>query len=247
MVSVWLDYAALAYFFLIWIGYGRYAKWRAKKGDRLSLSRALRNHREAWAQRLLQREIRMTDASLMANQERVVGFFASTTLLLMAAVLTAITRVGELSALTSHLPYVGHQSGAQIELKLMLLLLILVYAFFKVTWALRQYGFASVLIGSAPMPSEELTIDQRRAFVANFARLIDAAGHDNNSCLRAYYFATGVVVWLAGTIPFLLATTIIALILANREFRSGPVMGIGASLIAPQDLDDSATSPATSE
>ena len=229
------DLIALAYFLLLWAGYGHYAKRRANSGRQLSLSRALRRHREAWAERLLQRDMRMTDASLLANQERVVGFFASTTLLLMAAVLTAITTSARIAELSSHIPFTEDQSTEQIEAKLALLLLILIYAFFKVTWSLRQYGFAAVVMGGAPNPSEALSIEQRQMFVDNLAKLMDSAGHDNNSCLRAYYFALSVVCWLSGTIPFLAAATITVFVLYNREFGSSAVISIQHSFITPDD------------
>lgn len=228
-----IELLALAYFFLLWLGYARYAKYRAKKIEQASLSRALRSHREAWARRLLNREMRMTDASLLANQERVVGFFASTTLLLMAAVLTALTTSEKIAELTSHIPFTVHQSTGQIEAKLALLLLILIYAFFKVTWSLRQYGFAAVVIGGAPDPSEQLTPEQCTTFAKNLAKIMDSAGHDNNSCLRAYYFSLSVVCWLSGTLPFLVAATLTVFVLYNREFRSGAVLGIERAYIAP--------------
>lgn len=221
-----VDFLALAYFLLLWLGYGHYAKRRAKTRDTASLSRSLRLHREAWAARLLQRDMRMTDASLLANQERVVGFFASTTLLLMAAVLTALTSSNEIAELSSHIPFTEHQSSGQIEAKLALLLLILIYAFFKVTWSLRQYGFAAVVMGGAPNPGEQLGPEERLVFVENLAKIMDCAGHDNNSCLRAYYFALSVVCWLSGTLPFLIATTITVFVLYNREFRSRAVLSI---------------------
>ena len=229
-----LEWAALAYLALLWVGYDRYARHRAcREDDKPSLSRSLRQHREAWAKRLLEREMRMTDAGLLASQERVVGFFASTTLILLAAVLTALTTSGQLAELTSHIPFTQGQSAAQIEAKLALLLLILIYAFFKVTWSLRQYGFAAVVMGSAPQPTEELTQEQVHAFVKNLAKLMDSAGHDNNSCLRAYYFALSVVCWLAGTVPFIVAATVIIFVLYNREFGSSAVRGIQGAYIDP--------------
>jgi uncharacterized membrane protein len=228
-----IESLALGYFLLLWGGYARYAKYRAKNTDKPSLSRSLRQHRAAWAARLLQRDMRVTDASLLANQERVVGFFASTTLILLAAVMTAITTSEQLAEITSHIPFTERQSTEQIEAKLALLLLTLIYAFFKVTWSLRQYGFASVVMGSAPQPDEMITPLQRQMFVENLAKLMDCAGHDNNSCLRAYYFSLAVVCWLAGTLPFLVVTTIIALVLYNREFGSSAVRSIERSYIEP--------------
>ncbi len=171
-----IELVALAYFLLLWIGYARYAKYRAKKGVKLSLSRSLRNHREAWARRLLDREMRMTDASLLASQERVVGFFASTTLLLMAGVLTALTTSEKIAEITSHIPFAEPQSNDQIEAKLALLLVILIYAFFKVTWSLRQYGFAAVVMGAAPDTGEALTSQECQTFACNLAKLMDSAG-----------------------------------------------------------------------
>ena len=62
---------------------------------------------------------------------------------------------------------------------------------------------------------------------------MDSAGHDNNSCLRAYYFALSVVCWLGGTIPFLVAATPTVFVLYNREFGSSAVRGIEGSYITP--------------
>jgi len=226
-----IEITALAYYLLLWGGYARYAKYRAKKGKLSSLSRSLRNHREAWARRLLDREMRMTDAALLASQERVVGFFASTTLLLMAAVLTALTTSDQIAELTSHIPFAEPQANGQIEAKLALMLLILIYAFFKVTWSLRQYGFAAVVMAGAPDFSEELTQQQRDTFSCNLAKLMDSAGHDNNSGLRAYYFCLSVMCWLWGTIPFLVATTITVYVLYSREFKANNVLTIDGAFV----------------
>lgn len=225
------DGAALVYFLLVWWGYGFFAKRRARLGDKLSLSRAMRNHRDLWAERMLYRENRISDASLLANQERVVGFFASTTLILLAAVLTALSRAGELAELTRQVPLTGGLSEGEMEFKLLILLLILVYAFFKITWSLRQYGFASVLAGSAPMPDEDISPGDRRRFAEHLGRLMDLAGHDNNGCLRAYYFGLAVVFWLAGNVAFVVATTVVALTLAEREFTSDAVACIRDSYV----------------
>ena len=65
----------LAYFVVIWVGYGLYAKSRAKGSAKATLSRAMRRHRDLWAERMLYRDNRIGDAALLANQERVVGFF----------------------------------------------------------------------------------------------------------------------------------------------------------------------------
>ena len=230
-----LELLALAYFVLVWGGYAYYAKYRARNSTQPSLSRCLRQHREAWAARILDREMRMTDASLLANQERVVGFFASTTLLLLAAVMTALATSAQIAEITSHIPFSTRQSPAQVEAKFAVLMLVLTFAFFKVTWSLRQYGFIAVIIGGAPGPEEAISADQSRRFACNLARLMDSAGHNNNSGLRAYYFALSLVCWLTGTPLFVLATTATVAVLYNREFVSSTVLAIEQSCIPPQD------------
>lgn len=65
------------------------------------------------------------------------------------------------------------------------------------------------------------------------AKIMDSAGHDNNSCLRAYYFALSVVCWLSGVVPFLIASTLTVLVLYNREFKSSAVLGIQGTIIPP--------------
>lgn len=218
----------LAYFVVIWVGYGLYAKSRAKGSAKATLSRAMRRHRDLWAERMLYRDNRIGDAALLANQERVVGFFASTTLLLLAAVLTALSRASELAEITQSIPFISN-SVAELEFKFLVLALILIYAFFKVTWSLRQYGFVSVMVGSAPMPEEDLSPEDRKRFALQLGRLMDLAGHDNNSCLRAYYFGLAVMCWVGGNVAFVVATSLIALVLAEREFASGAVSCIRES------------------
>lgn len=234
-----LEVIALLYFIVVWVSYARYAKWRAKTLHKSSLSRSLCKHRQLWAKRLLMRDLRMTDAALLANQERVVGFFASTTLIILAAILTAMANSDRIAEITSHIPLSEFQTTRQVEAKLALLLVIQIYAFFKVTWSLRQYSFAAVLMGSAPDPHEHFDPSMREQVAASIAKLIDAAGHDNNSCLRAYYFGLAVVCWLYGTVFFVAATTITVFVLSRREFKSAAMMKIEQALAPAEEFVES--------
>jgi len=233
------ELAAVVYFFAVWWGYGYYAKKRACTHGQLSLSREMKSQRKLWSSRMLRRDMRMTDAALLANQERIVGFFASTTLIILAAILTAISNAAQIARLVQQVPYIGGGDEATLVLKLLVLLLIMVYAFFKVTWSLRQYGFASALMGSAPTPEEEVSEEDRARFAENLARLMDRAGHDNNGCLRAYYFAFAIVFWVLGNIAFVIATSVIVLILADREFRSAAVVCIRDAQVPLENAGDS--------
>lgn len=180
---------------------------------------------------MLNHENRIADATVLSNLERVVGFFASTTLLIIAGVLTAIsTTDGALSVLAS-LPWSTPVTAAALQFKLLVMVLVFVYAFFKFTWSIRQYNFCSVLIGSAPYRNQvDIAEDALKVFSTRAAKLIDMAGHDFNFGLRAYYFALALIVWMINLWAFLIATLWVVLVLYRREFRSRALRTLRESL-----------------
>jgi uncharacterized membrane protein len=219
----WLDMAAFGYMTLVWAIYAQYAKIRAKRGDKQSLSHSMRLHRVKWVKQMLERDVRVTDAALLASQERVVGFFSSATLLLLAAVFTAVSSSAQIADLTGELPLSVIQTTTQIQTKFILIAVMLIYAFFMITWSLRQYGFVAVLMGAAPMPGDEISEPERVRFIEHMARLMDGAGHDNNAGLRAYYFCLAMIFCILNPYVYIAATTLIVLVLAHREFKSKTV------------------------
>src|SRR5690606_40059713 len=111
-------------------------------------------HRINWMRRLLQREMRVGDAALLANIERNVNFFASSCVLILAALVTALTAVAQLEGMLSSISFAISSSVLELELKVMTLIVIFIYAFFTFTWSMRQFGFASVLVRSEEHTSE---------------------------------------------------------------------------------------------
>ena len=226
----WLDLASFVYMLAIWLCYSQYAKRRAKRGDKQSLSHSMQLHRIRWVTQLLNRDMRVTDSALLASQERVVGFFASTTLLLLAAVFTAISASAQIAQLTGELPLSEVQSTTQIQTKFILIAVLLIYAFFQITWSLRQYGFVAVLMGAAPMPEDQTDEIEKQNYIREMARLMDMAGHDNNAGLRAYYFCLAMLFWMLNPFVYMGAATLIVVVLAQREFKSKTVRTLEAAL-----------------
>ena len=190
----------------------------------------MRLHRESWVRRMLERDVRVTDASLLASQERVVGFFASTTLILLAAVFTAMSASNMIAEIANQLPTTLVQTPEQVKVKLLTIAIVLVYAFFMITWSLRQYGFAAVMMGSAPTPNETIDVEKKERFIQSMARLMDVAGHDNNKGLRAYYFCLAMVFWFIHPYFYMLMSTVTIAILAQREFHSKAVQSLESAL-----------------
>jgi uncharacterized membrane protein len=222
VLPVWLnnplwDYVAVLFFLLLWIGYSVFSKRMATKTH--CLASILHVHRVWWMQRMLKREVRVADAALLANLERNVSFFASTTMLIIAAVLTALTSNYDFALFDS-----GAMGSQNSKLKLFMLLGIMVYAFFSFTWSLRQFGFASVLMGAAPDVSQtDITGKQRKEYAYSTAQVMDQASHAFNHGLRAYYYMLASITWFIHPLAFMVATTWVVVVLYRREFRSKPV------------------------
>ena len=225
-----IDLTALLYMFFLWTCYAIYAKRRARQERFSSLSHSMRILRERWVRQMLCREMRVTDASLLASQERVVDFFASATMIILAAVFTALSASSQIADITNHLPLAQQQSPSQVQLKLLVIALVLIYAFFMITWSLRQYGFAAVMMGSAPTPNETIEETDKERFIGAMARLMDTAGHDNNKGLRAYYFCLAMVFWLIHPYLYMLISSVTVLVLAQREFNSKAVKSLESAI-----------------
>lgn len=222
-----LDWLALAWFLLCALGYGEYASRRA--GSRPCLANTLSRYRTEWMRRMLRRNTRIADATILGNLERNGGFFASSSLLIMAGILTALGYTAQAMEVFREIPLAAQPTRLLWELKLVVLLLVFIYSFFKFTWSMRQYNFASVLLGGAPMPDEDsITPATREAFANNSARVCDSAGDAFNLGLRAYYYAMAVLTWFLHPVLFLVASALVVFVLYRREFRSNTLKTLRA-------------------
>jgi uncharacterized membrane protein len=218
-----LNIVAITWFCFAWLGYASFAKYKAKQG--VNLSSVLNRQRRNWMEQILERETRITDAALVANLERNTSFLASTSILILAGLLTALGIADSIDSILQSLPFytVKEASVFWVHVKLLCLILIYVYAFFALTWSMRQYGFASVMIGSAPtVTAANNHLALKKKYIYTSAKVIDMAGHAYNYGLRAYYFSLSILPWFISPWLFILSTTLVVLVLYLREFTSRP-------------------------
>ena len=78
------DRAALGWFLLAWLGYGPLIQHLRSPG---SITARLRGIRRAWMRAMLDRDNRITDASLIGHPMHSATFFASTTMIALVALL----------------------------------------------------------------------------------------------------------------------------------------------------------------
>ena len=216
---------SLVWFLFCWVAYSLFAKSMAKKVA--SLSSVLHVHRINWMRRLLQREIRVGDAALLANLERNVTFFASSCVLILAGLLAALTALDKLQYVLAEITFATPDSILSIELKMVTLIFVFIYAFFTFTWSMRQFGFASVLVGAAPLPDDDtVTANEKRSFAIYGAKIIDQASHSYNYGLRAFYFSLALLTWFISPWVFMVAAGGVVGVLYEREFLSNSLQAM---------------------
>jgi uncharacterized membrane protein len=210
---------AVVWFVLCWVGYTRYASWRAR--DTACLASVLHLYRQDWMRRMLLRDNRIADANVIGNLERNAGFFASSTLIILAGILTALGASERAVSLLADLPFAQPVSRGRSEIKLLALAVVFVYAFFTFSWCMRQYNFAAVLVASAPMAGERNVSDlERKSFAERAARVVSMAANQFNFGLRAYYFGMATLAWFIHPWFFMGVTAGVVVILYRREFHS---------------------------
>src|SRR5690606_35518120 len=78
------DWIALFVFVVAWLGYRPLIRLVARRSGSLNMD--MLSVRDAWMRAMTHREMRLIDSQLMGHSINSVSFFASTTLLLIAAV-----------------------------------------------------------------------------------------------------------------------------------------------------------------
>jgi uncharacterized membrane protein len=215
----WTDWVAIAAFFPAWFGYALFARHRV--GHQPSILATTNRVRRQWMLQTTYRDVRVVDGVVIQNLSTSPSFFASTTILIIGGLLAVLGTADKASELVRELPFAARTSALVFDLKLLLLLGIFVYAFFRFTWSMRQYTFGALLIAAAPEASrfsdEGLS---REAFADKAGRVVGMAAETFNDGLRAYYFSFAVMGWFFSPYVFLVATVGVVWILYQREFRS---------------------------
>jgi uncharacterized membrane protein len=213
------DWLALAWFFAAWIGYAWWAKRRAETVG--SLLATTNRYRRLWMLQTTHRENRVVDGVVVQNLSTSPSFFASTTILIIGGLLAVIGTSERATELVREIPFAARTPLIVVELKLLLLTGIFVYAFFRFTWSMRQYTFGALLIASMPDYAVFARGEARREdFAERAGRIVGLAAETFNDGLRAYYMAFAALLWFVSSLAFALGTAGIVFVLYRREFHS---------------------------
>jgi uncharacterized membrane protein len=212
----WMDAVALLLLVTLWCGYQWYADYSASAHPRLS--REMERYTREWLARMVERDNRMVDVNILRNLTRSSQFFASTTMLILGALVALMGYAEKAASVVAELPFTQQATERMWELKILVLLLIFVYAFFKFSWSIRQFGFGSVLVGATGKPTA--TPEQYAVHIDRTASIVGFANRNFNHGLRAYYFGVATLSWFLHPVLMIAMTLGVIYVLYQREFRS---------------------------
>ena len=216
-----LDYAALGWFLLCWASYTWLADYSRLRNS--SISAAMARHRHRWMREMLARDLRMVDTQILGNLITGIGFFSSTSILMIGGLFAFLGAAEQAVGALSLIPFVAQTGALEWEIKVLLLIAIFVYAFFKFAWSFRLANFCSILVGAAPhRPASEA---EAEAVARRAAELSIQVSHQFNRGLRAFFFALAAFTWFLHPVALAVSTVGVVLLMRHREFGS-PALAI---------------------
>jgi uncharacterized membrane protein len=212
-----LDYAALGFFLVAWVGY--HAALELTSAGRKSLNKVMNQYRYQWMEQMVVRENRIVDTTIMASLMNGTAFFASTSLIAVGGVLALLQSTDSVLPVFADLPFGEPPTRLAWDVKVVGLAIIFVYAFFKFAWSYRLFNYMAIIVGAVPVLSE--TNREEALVVARQAAAMNAvAGKHFNRGQRAFFFSLAYLGWFVSAYLFIGATAGVLLVMWRRQFLS---------------------------
>lgn len=211
------DYLAIAFFSASWIIYD-FAIERGFQG-KPGLNHIMDGYRRSWMSEMAQRDQRMVDSGIMATLQSGTAFFASTSLIALGGVATLLRTTDDVLRIFSEISIGLVPDRGVFETKVIGLIVILGYAFFKFAWAYRLFNYTAILIGATPSRTSP-DAEARDLAVSRAAAMNVAAGAQFTLGQRAFFFAVGYIGWFLGPWALFASTGAVLLVMGKRQFGS---------------------------
>lgn len=222
-----IDWLAVGWMFGAWAAYALFASRFSAR--RASLIDVTNRFRRTWMMEATRREPRMLDGLITQSQSASPSFFASTSILIIGGLFAMLGTSDKATDLVREIPFVQQTSLQVFEFKLIVLIAIFVFAFFRFSWSLRQYVIVGVIIGAMPH-ADEFAAGRcdREQYAERAGMLLGLAADTFNDGLRAYYFSFAALGWFFSAQVFMIATLCVIAILYWREFHSDVLRVLGS-------------------
>jgi uncharacterized membrane protein len=219
------DWLAIGFLILTWHVYAWFADSLPKAGAATdgpprNLNHAMHRIRKQWMKQMVRREERVIDVILTGHTVNSLAFFASTSMIVIAGLVGTLGGSGSAFRVLESLSFAAATSEFVFQMKIVGLIGMFVIAFYKFTWALRQYNFLCALIGAAPSHESHPTEAEVDRFADHASRMLSLALTSFNGGIRAFYFAVAWLAWFIHPFAFIATTALMVAILFKRQTHS---------------------------
>lgn len=214
---MYVEIFSIVTFIIAWVGYGWLVTYSPYSANTLNMR--MDDYRRRWMLQMLDREPRILDGNIMSSLQNGSAFFASTSLIALGAALTLLRSSEEALTIVSSMPFTVLPTKFLWEVKVLGLVIILAYAFFKFAWSYRILNYAAILIGATPDPRKEPR-HEAMAVAEQATRMLTMGGRHFNRGQRAIFFALAYLGWFISGYALLATTICVVGIMANRQFGS---------------------------
>jgi uncharacterized membrane protein len=215
----WYDWFAILWFLAAWTGYATYARRASLRGT--TLLAATNRWRRYWMLQATSRDPRVLDGIIVQSLSSSPAFFASTTIIIIGGLLALLGTTDKAAEFVREIPFAQRTTLLVFELKVLVLLGVFTYAFFRFSWSMRQYTFGALVVGSMPPPADfDAGKFERERFAERAGTLMGMAAETFNDGIRSYYFAFAAIAWFFSPVAFAIAVALVVMVLYGREFHS---------------------------
>ena len=158
----------------------------------------------------------------LSNSTMAATFLASTAILVIIGVLTLSGPGDKLSETWHALNLFGSKRPELWLIKLLLLLLDFLVAFFSFSSAIRVFNHVGYMI-SLPTAGTMAKANPAAVTPPQVAHHLNRAGGYYRVGMRAYYYSVPLIFWLFGPLYMLLATLGLIIVLRRLD-RAGPAL-----------------------
>ena len=219
-----IDLIGLGWYVAFWVGFSYLADHSPLREK--TLSSLMNAHRRRWVQTMARRKLRMIDTAIISGLQNGTAFFASTSLLAIGGGFALLNSTDLAMQVTRDLSLPVETTRTLWESKVLILISIYVYAFFKFGWAYRLFNYTSILIGALPyhenFEPEHVMVDEEEMTMAieQVAEMNALAGRHFNLGLRAFFFSLALFGWFIHPFLLMAATSFVTAVLIRRQFFS---------------------------
>jgi uncharacterized membrane protein len=212
-----LDFVALAFFLIAWLGY--HAAVELTPAGQKSLNKMMNGYRYRWMEQMVVRENRIVDTTIMASLMNGTAFFASTSLIAIGGVLALLQSTDSVLPVFADLPFGPPPTRLAWDVKVVGLAVIFVYAFFKFAWSYRLFNYMAIIVGAVPVLRES-SREEALAVARQAGAMNAVAGKHFNRGQRAFFFSLAYLGWFVSAYLFIGATAGVLLVMWRRQFLS---------------------------